>query len=153
MMYKTSERLNNTEELEQRKIGKLSILVVDDEEYISRLLCELLKQKGHSCESALNGEKALELIGKKPCDVIITDVKMPQMDGFELLKRIKSSHPHIAVVVMTAFGYEYSVREALSLGAEEYLTKPFHADDVLNVIELAYLRNKAKRGKPQSADN
>ncbi len=145
MMHETATQSAKSIGYAHREIGRLHILIVDDEKYICQLLAELLGQNSHHCDTASNGREALELIEQKHYDIVITDVKMPLMDGFALLKNVKQGFPDIAIVVMTAFGQEYSVREALVLGAEEYLPKPFHADEALNVIERAYWRNHAKR--------
>jgi CheY-like chemotaxis protein len=130
--------------------GRLSILIVDDEKYICELLSELLGENDHRCDAAANGKEALDVLSRKRFDVIVTDVKMPLMDGFTLLKTVKQQYPGIAIVVMTAFGQEYSVREALALGAEEYLPKPFHAEEVLSVVERAYWRNQTRNEAKQT---
>ncbi len=150
MIPDSVKKFNHSNGSSTKETGQLNILIVDDEKYICLLMTELLDQNSHHCDSAANGKEALDLIAKKNYDIVITDIKMPLMDGFDLLRSVKQSHPHIAIVVMTAFGQEYSVREALALGAEEYLPKPFHAEEVINVVERAYWRSQAKRGISES---
>lgn len=123
----------------------LNVLIVDDEAYIRDLLAELLSAHSHQSDTAGDGEEALVKLSQKHFDVILTDIKMPRMDGFTLLKTAKPLYPDCAFVVMTAFSQMYSAREALSLGAEEYLPKPFHTGEVLGTIERAYQLNKRRR--------
>jgi len=77
---------------------------------------------------------------------------MPRMDGFTLLKNVKQIYPETAVVVMTAFSQDYTIREALSLGAEEYLTKPFRSEEVLMVVERACWRSQSRRAGEGAVD-
>jgi YesN/AraC family two-component response regulator len=123
----------------------LDILIVDDEPYIRELLAELLSEHDHRSDTAENGEEALKKLQQKHFHVILTDIKMPRMDGFSLLRKARPLYPDSAFVVMTGFDRAYSAREALSLGAEEYLSKPFHTEQVLNAVEQAYRRNRSRR--------
>lgn len=127
------------------KNGTLSVLIVDDEKYIRDLLADLVRHNAHESETAVDGEDALVKLSQKRFDVVLTDIKMPRLDGYNLLKKVKEKHPETAVVVMTGYSQEFSVREALSLGAEEYLSKPFHTEEVMMVIERAHWRNQVKR--------
>ncbi|MFH1862812.1 MAG: response regulator [bacterium] len=126
-------------------ITGLKILVVDDESYIRDLLCNVLREQGNDVDSAVDGEDALKQVALHQPDVILTDIKMPRMDGFSLLRQVKQQYPTISVVVMTAFSQDYTIREALLTGAEEYLAKPFRSEEVLMVVERAYWRGKSRR--------
>ncbi|MCX6641022.1 MAG: response regulator [bacterium] len=129
----------------QTKLNRLSVLIVDDEKYIRDLLSELLGDYTQNAETAEDGEVALQKLALNQFDVVVTDIKMPKVDGFSLLKTIKQIYPDTAVVVMTGFSQEFTIREALAQGAEEYLPKPFRFEEVLMVIERAYWRNRARR--------
>ncbi|MBU0519663.1 response regulator [bacterium] len=127
-----------------KSIDALTILIVDDESYICELIAELLGEHDHQCDTAFDGMDALEKMSLKKYDVVLTDIKMPRMDGFTLLKNAHQLYPHSAVVVMTAFGQTYSVRQALNMGAEEYLPKPFNSEEVLSAVERAYQRHQER---------
>jgi DNA-binding NtrC family response regulator len=125
----------------------LRILVVDDEKYIRELLAGLLEDQ-YFIETAEDGEKAVKKLALSRFDVVLSDIKMPNMDGFGLLKTIKRDYPDIAVVMMTGFSQNYTIKEALTLGAEEYLPKPFRLEEVLMVVQSAY-EKAASRRKPK----
>ena len=116
----------------------MKILIVDDEKYLRELLSEVLQSHSHECETAGDGEEALTKLDQSRFDVVITDAMMPNMDGFTLLKNIKKTYPETAVVVITGYSLAYSARDAMAIGAEEYLAKPFHTDEILAVVEKAY---------------
>lgn len=118
----------------------IRILIVDDEAMMRDLLSKILGREGFSTLSAESGERALEVMSAESIDLIITDIKMPKMDGFQLLKRLKEDYPDVGVIIMTAYGDTYTVRDALLLGADEYVTKPFKSHEVALVVERAYWR-------------
>jgi CheY-like chemotaxis protein len=115
----------------------LSILVVDDERILRDTLCTLLTREGYVVETATDGEDALGKLDIHKYDIIICDIKMPCMDGFELLKKVKETIPRTVVIMMTAFGDSYAVKDCLLLGADEYITKPFKDFEIKLVIERA----------------
>ena len=106
-----------------------SILVVDDEELIRNLIVTFLSRLGHSCFTAIDGTDALNKMKENKIDVVITDVKMPNMDGMMLISEISKQYPECPVMVMTAFDEEYSAGTAISLGAREFIKKPFSLDE------------------------
>jgi len=106
-----------------------SILVVDDEELIRNLVVTFLSRLGHSCFTAIDGTDALNKMKENKIDVVITDVKMPNMDGMMLISEISKQYPECPVMVMTAFDEEYSAGTAISLGAREFIKKPFSLDE------------------------
>jgi len=119
-----------------KQVGR--ILVVDDEPNARDALAELLRDEGYEAETASDGRKALELIPTFDPDVILTDLKMPGIDGLELLDRGRVAAPHAAFVVMTAFGTIDTAIQAIKRGAENYLTKPLDMTAVTALVERAY---------------
>ena len=109
--------------------SKYTILVVDDEELIRNLVVTFLSRLGHSCFTAIDGVDALNKMKEKRIDVVITDVKMPNMDGITLTSEISKQYPECPIMVMTAFDEEYSAGTAISLGAREFIKKPFSLDE------------------------
>ena len=111
------------------KSVKYTILVVDDEESIRHLVVSYLSKLGHSCLTAVDGVDALDKIKNNKIDVVITDIKLPNMDGMALTSEISRQYPDLPIMVMTAFDGEYSEGEVISVGAREFLKKPFTLDE------------------------
>jgi len=120
------------------------ILVVDDEANARTALAELLREEGLGVETAADAFKALGKFESFAPQVVITDLKMPGMDGIELVRKLRATEDPPAVIVMTAFGAVDSAIEALRAGAEEYLTKPLNFDELLIVVDKV-LANVALR--------
>ncbi len=120
--------------------SSVSILVVDDEEMMRNLLEKILSREGYQIATAENGQAALEVLSGRRFDIVISDMKMPRMNGFDLLKAIKKDHPRTGVIIMTAYGDTYTVKDALLLGADEYITKPFKSYEISLIVERAYWR-------------
>lgn len=118
----------------------VSILVVDDELMMRSLLEKILSREGYNILTASDGHEALEILARKKVDLIISDMKMPRMDGFELLKVVKQEYPDTGVIIMTTYGDTYTVKDALLLGADEYITKPFKSYEISLVVERTYWR-------------
>ena len=110
------------------------ILVVDDDTAARSALTELLRDEGYQVQSAADGYKALGKLDEWEPDLVITDVKMPGMDGIELMQKIRERFDAIGVVVMTAFGSVENAVEAMHRGADDYLTKPVHFPELLVVV-------------------
>jgi len=110
------------------------ILVVDDEPEFCRLLASVLTEMGHEVSAARGGRQGLAKIRKHPPDIIFLDIKMPRMNGLECLRRLRKFKRKFAIVVMTGYGDIQSAREALRLGAEEYISKPFDLDDLKQLV-------------------
>ena len=104
----------------------LHFLVVDDDETVALAAKAELSQLGHRCDSARDGEQALEQLAASNAlpDCVLTDLRMPVLDGFELLERIKRQYPHLPVAVLTAYGSLDATKKALRLGAFDFLRKP-----------------------------
>jgi DNA-binding NtrC family response regulator len=125
------------------------ILVVDDEVNARTALAELLRDEGYEVETAADAFKALGKLETFAPDVVLSDLKMPGMDGIELVKKIQAMEDAPAVVVMTAFGAVQSAVDAMRAGAAEYLTKPLNFDELLVVLTRVFdhqrLRSEARR--------
>ncbi len=109
--------------------SKYTVLVVDDEELMRRFIGTFLSQLGYSSVTAMDGVDALDKMKGNKIDAVITDIKMPKMDGIILTKEISTQYPGVPVMVMTAFDEEYSAGTAISLGAREFIKKPFSPDE------------------------
>jgi two-component system, NtrC family, response regulator AtoC len=114
-----------------------SVLIVEDEANMRRVLSALLERDGFRTFEAPDGGAALELLKREPVDAILTDLRMPKMNGLELLEAVRRAHPEIPVVMLTAHGTVGSAVEALKQGAFDYLTKPFDPDEIRQVMEKA----------------
>jgi DNA-binding NtrC family response regulator len=123
---------------------KIKILVVDDELSIRESLSGWLRQDGFEVDSAADGQAALTLTEENQYDIMLIDVKMPEMDGLTLLKKLKEKEPEIAVVMMTAHGAIQDAVDAMRLGAYDYLLKPFDLEELsLTVEKLVRLQTLA----------
>jgi CheY-like chemotaxis protein len=109
--------------------SKYTILVVEDEESLRSLIVSFLSKLGHSSLTAKDGVEALDKIKGNKIDAVITDIKMPNMDGIILTSEISRQYPELPVMVMTAFDEEYSAGTAISVGAREFIKKPFSLDE------------------------
>lgn len=114
------------------------VLVVDDESLMRDFLKETLGRSDYLVETASTGEEAFEKIKDKDYDIILSDIRMPQMSGMELLKATKEYLPDAKVVMMTAYGTVENAVEAMKLGAFDYVMKPFSADEIELVIKRAF---------------
>ena len=117
-----------------------NLLVVDDEQSMRQLLTLVFGRAGHHVRAAENGRVALALLREEPVDLIISDVKMPDMGGIELLRGARELLPDVAVVMMTAFATVETAREAFKLGADDFIQKPFDVDELKLIVEKAIER-------------
>jgi DNA-binding NtrC family response regulator len=122
--------------------GKYHILIVDDEPLVRNSLSELLTLSGYAVSTATNGKEALSLLKDYTADVIISDMKMPQMDGMQLLKYIKSAKLDIPVILITSFGSIESAVETIKEGAYDYITKPIVDSEIKIIIERLVKQRK-----------
>lgn len=125
---------------EWRKCSRL--LIVDDELHVRESLSRWFIEDGYEVETAGDAKEALSILSKKPCDVVVTDIKMPGMDGVELLKRVLDVAPSVAVVLITAYASVQTAVEALKEGAYDYITKPFDPEHLSRVVEKACAQKK-----------
>jgi two-component system response regulator PilR (NtrC family) len=117
--------------------NKGKILIVEDEENMREVLKILLEGENYLVTPASDGQEGLSYIDKDIFDLIITDMKMPKVDGFELLRKIKEISPDTLVIMITAFGTTESAIEAMKLGAYDYINKPFKIDEIRLIVKKA----------------
>jgi CheY-like chemotaxis protein len=111
------------------------ILIVDDEPFVRDLLSKVLRRSGHETVCAASADQALETLALQRFDLMLTDVIMPGMDGFDLLRRAKNAHPEMKVIVLTAHARTQSISSFLLFGADEYLAKPFQVHELVAAVD------------------
>ena len=111
-----------------------NILIVDDEQSYRQLLSLVFEEQGNSVRTAMNGRQALESLQAEPADVIVSDVKMPDMDGIEMLRAVRETLPDVGVILMTAFASVETAREAFKLGADDFIQKPFDVEELKLIV-------------------
>jgi DNA-binding NtrC family response regulator len=121
---------------------KMSIMVVDDENIVRESLYHWFVKSGHLVDTAASGFEALEKLEKFPFDILFVDIKMPGMDGIELLKKVKSEYRDTIVIIITAYGSIESAIQAMKTGASDYLLKPFKPDYLSLVLEKVIQQRK-----------
>ncbi len=114
---------------------KNSILVVDDEDALRTVLSGELEGEGYEVHTAADGDDAINELQKAAFDLILLDIKMPRMNGFEVLKFIKERHPKSKVVMLTGFADLKNAIESKKLGADDFVSKPYDLVDLLTTIE------------------
>ena len=119
-----------------------NILIVDDEEHIRKIMTIMLGKHGYHCRAAASGEEALALIERENFDAVFTDMKMPGLDGLELLAHLKADHPELVVIMVTAFASVDTAISAMKAGAYDYVAKPFKEDEVILILEKALERGR-----------
>jgi two-component system NtrC family response regulator len=119
-----------------------TILVVDDEEAQRTALAGFLRKKGYRTLEAGSGSDAVEAVRKEPVDLVLSDYKMPDIDGIKVLEEVKKINPEVDVVIMTAYGTIESAIEAMKAGAVDYLTKPVSLDHLELIVEKALQRRR-----------
>jgi len=112
-----------------------AVLVVEDDLNLREALCDTLQLAGFPVVAAANGDAALSMIDQEQVSVVVSDVQMKPMDGYSLLKKLKSQHPNLPVVLMTAYGTIQKAVQAMREGASDYLVKPFDADALVHLVE------------------
>ncbi len=119
----------------QPRSGAVIVLIVDDEVAAQNLCSDVAQQTGLRVRTSATTEQALEILEQFPVDIVLTDLKVPQMGGLELLKHIRTGYPQIAVMMLTQYGTIETAVEATRLGAMDYITKPFHVDELRAKLE------------------
>jgi two-component system, NtrC family, response regulator len=114
-----------------------TILIVDDEKNYPLILSAVLQEEGFETLTANSGQEALDVLTHSDVDLVLTDMKMPKMDGIELLQRIKQTDPELPVIMMTAYGTVEKAVEAMQKGAYNYILKPFDNEQLILYVDKA----------------
>ena len=123
---------------------KLKVLLVDDEEEFVETLADRLEMRDMEAGAVFNGEQALDAVKKEEPDVIVLDVKMPGIDGIEVLRRVKKAYPNVEVIILTGHGTDKDEEAARNLGAFDYIRKPADIDYLVPKIAKAFQRRMKK---------
>lgn len=118
------------------KLSDKKVLIVDDQNGIRILLMEVFSSEGYQTFQASNGKLALEIVRKESPDLVLLDMKIPGMDGLEILKHVKAIDRNIKVIMMTAYGELDMIKEATDLGALMHFTKPFDIDEMRMAVNM-----------------
>ncbi|MBO5363196.1 MAG: response regulator transcription factor [Clostridia bacterium] len=129
------------------------ILVVEDEAELRALICEYLEGEGYTTVSAADGLEALTLFQADPCDMIVTDVMMPKMDGFTLAERIRKTDSTTPILFLTALGDKRSKQLGFTLGIDDYMTKPFDLDELVFRVRAILRRASTKEDHTLTVGN
>jgi DNA-binding NtrC family response regulator len=127
-----------------------NVLVIDDEQNIRRLILNEFTLEGYNVSTAKDGEEGLAKVRSQPLDVIILDIKLPKLNGVEVLKKIKEFSKSIEVIMITGYGDIKSAVASLKLGAKDYVTKPFKLDDLLSVVHKAVSERREEKKQPMA---
>ena len=119
---------------------KFKLLLVDDEEEFVKSLAERLQIRDLNSNLAFDGEQALQLVTDEVPDVMVLDLRMPGIDGLEVLKNVKKNYPEVQVIILTGHGTDRDEEEARKLGAFDYLQKPVNLDVLMDKVKAAYKR-------------
>ncbi len=110
------------------------VLVVDDEAYIRDLIRDTLRSRQYEVGTASNGSEALDVLSRGTYDLLVTDVVMPGMNGLDLVKQVRRQHPRVRIIVLTGFPRSADIGDFLAEGVDDFLSKPFRANDLVTVI-------------------
>lgn len=128
-------------------MGKKSVLIVDDEKNIRMTLSLTLESMGFRTQTAVNGEEALEKLGWDDFWLVLLDLKMPGINGIEVLRQLKAKYQKIRVIIITAHGTIESAVEAMKLGAVDFIQKPFTATEIRELVNQVALRETLDESK------
>ena len=136
--------------------SKYTILVVDDEELLRNLIVTFLSKLGHSCVTAIDGVDALDKIKGNKIDAVVTDIRMPNMDGITLTSKISIQYPELPVMIMTAFDEGDTAGLAITAGARDFIKKPFSLNEfsvrLHKMINDSEAQRRMKREKDVDKD-
>jgi DNA-binding NtrC family response regulator len=122
----------------RQAMEKFKVLLVDDEEEFVKALSERLQMRDLNSELALDGEQAMQIVQDQEPDVMVLDLKMPGIDGMEVLRRVRKAYPQVQVIMLTGHGTDKDAEEAERLGAFAYLQKPVNLDLLVKTMKQAY---------------
>ncbi|QJC50355.1 response regulator [Paenibacillus albicereus] len=128
-------------------MDKKKVLIVDDQNGIRVLLMEVFTSEGYTTYQASNGKLALEIVRSESPDLVLLDMKIPGMDGLEILKHVKAIDRSIKVIMMTAYGELDMIKEATDLGAVMHFTKPFDIDEMRLAVNMQLRRDDENNSK------
>jgi DNA-binding NtrC family response regulator len=131
-------------------MDRARVLVVEDRPSVLKLMATIL-QRGYEVSTASDGEAALALIGSQPLDVVLTDIRMPGLSGFDVLRAVQSRSPKTAVVMMTAYANITDAVAAIKLGAYDYVAKPLDADEIGLVVARAVAQRREEAAAEAAA--
>ena len=117
--------------------NKLSIMIIDDENIVGKRLQPALEKRGDEVETFVDSRKALERFDEKNFDIVVTDIRMDNIDGIEVLEHITSRNKRTKVIMITGYATVEVAREALAKGAFDFIAKPFKPNDLRTIIERA----------------
>jgi len=123
---------------------RISVIIVDDDKRLLDIFKTALSFKGYQCEIASSAEAALELISKTSFDIMLTDIRMPGTEGFELTHKAKKIRPDMAVIIMTAYAEEFSYDTAIEAGASDFIKKPFTLNELMVRIQHVKIQGKIR---------
>jgi len=124
---------------------RLRLLLVDDDPVVRQMMVAMVEGWSHEARQASNAESALELLEQLPFDVVVSDIRMPGMDGIELLRRINARWPETDVVMITAYGMSYSYMDVIESGATDFVTKPFEPDELRAKLQRIGMERRLRR--------
>jgi len=135
--------------MERRVTEHRRVLVVDDEENLRHMIAVLLEEEGYRVEQAVDGSEALARLDEAPIDFVVSDLRMPRMDGMELLAALGKRTDELTFILMTAYGDLETALEAIQLGAYDYVQKPFKPEEILLRLRMAEERERLRRENVQ----
>jgi DNA-binding response OmpR family regulator len=136
----------------ERMKSSLHILVVDSDATMRGLLEKTLVRDGYNVRTAEDGEEALTSIRQEPVDIVVADMKLPRLSGLELLRIVRREAKDIGIVLTAARGDLHAVKDALLLGADEYIVRPFKSPEVSLVVDRVYWRIISEQRRQPTAD-
>ena len=132
-------------ETENINYGDEFVLVADDEESARQPVVAMLEDLGFKVDSAVDSEEALEMLKQKPYTFLLTDIRMPGIDGLELIRRTKKSHPEICAIAMTGYSREFNYVEVINTGATDFVNKPFVIEELEAKIKRAIIERNIRQ--------
>ena len=132
-------------------MSRLKILIVEDEEPVRELLVDYFSESHHECKDAESGEKALEIMPEFKPHIVITDFKMPDMNGIELLRQIREQNFNTRVIILTGFPDQQNAIDAVNFGAQAFLQKPINLGDISDIVEKIYSEVAKELGERNSS--
>jgi two-component system, OmpR family, response regulator ResD len=121
------------------------VLVVDDDETIAEVLMGYLERSGHISKHVIDGQAALDAVANDPPDLMVLDLMLPEVDGLEVCRRVRATHPDLPIVMLTALGEAEDRIAGLEVGADDYVTKPFSPRELVLRINSVLRRSAASR--------